>query len=289
MLISNAPCSWGVAYPTGNSYSWQTYLDEVAQAGYRGTELGPFGFLPNDPVLLADELERRGLSLVGATHVHTFSQADSAAQLMDTLRDLSRVLVSLGARHLVVMDESNIYPAGREGQLDAEGWSSMIKMLRDSQSVVEGEYGLKLSFHPHIGTAVQHEDEINRLLSETELDLCFDTGHHAVWDQDPVGYMRCVLPRIAYMHLKNVNPAVRARVLDGSLTVSESYGAGIMCPLPDGLVDIGAVMALLVESGFAGPIVIEQDVAAAAIEAPIELAARNLAYIDDILEVVTGR
>ena len=52
MLIGNAPCSWGITYPTGNTYTWQQYLDQVAAAGYRGTELGPFGFLPKDAALL---------------------------------------------------------------------------------------------------------------------------------------------------------------------------------------------------------------------------------------------
>src|SRR5690606_16195058 len=95
----------------------------------------------------------------------------------------------------------------------------------------------------------------------------------------PLAYMRKVFPRIAYMHLKNVDPAVRARVLDGSLSVRDSYGAGVMCPLPDGAVDIQAVMRLLDERGFDGPIVVEQDVSENAAETPLELAARNLAYM----------
>ena len=32
MLIGNAPCSWGITYPTGNGYTWQQYLDEVPGA-----------------------------------------------------------------------------------------------------------------------------------------------------------------------------------------------------------------------------------------------------------------
>lgn len=282
MLIGNAPCSWGINYATGNAYSWQQYLDEVAAAGYRGTELGPFGFLPKDAALLKDELARRDLTMIGATHVHTFGDASSAPKLMETLRDLSSLLGSLGARHLVIMDESNWYPAGREGVLGADGWEGLCTMVREAQSLVEGDYGLKLSFHPHIGTAVQREAQIDRLLAETEIDLCFDTGHHAFWDQDPVAFMNRVYDRIAYMHLKNVNPAVRARVLAGQLSVADSYSAGVMCPLPDGAVDIRAVMRLLQERGFAGPIVVEQDVAANATETPMQLAARNLAYMNDI-------
>lgn len=282
MLIANAPCSWGIAYPTGNAYTWQQYLDEVAAAGYRGTELGPFGFLPKDPALLKDELARRDLIMIGATHVHTFGDAASAPVLTQTLRDLSALLVSLGAKHLVIMDESNWYPQGSEGVLDAAGWAGLTQMVRDAQALVEGEYGLQLSFHPHIGTAIERESQIDRLLAETDIDLCFDTGHHAFWDQDPLAYMARVFPRIAYMHLKNVDGAVRQRVLEGDLSIAASYGAGVMCPLPDGVVDIQAVMRLLAERGFAGPIVVEQDVAADATETPLQLAARNLAYMNAI-------
>lgn len=282
MLIANAPCSWGIAYPTGNAVTWQRYLDEVAAAGYRGTELGPFGFLPKDPAQLKDELARRDLMMIGATHVHTLGDRASAPILMQTLRELSLLLVSLGAKHLVIMDESNWYPAGHEGVLDEAGWTGLTQMVREGQKLVEGEYGLKFSFHPHIGTAVEKEHQIDRLLAETEIDLCFDTGHHAFWDQDPLAYMERVFPRIAYMHLKNVDGAVRQRVLDGHLSIADSYGAGVMCPLPDGVVDIRAVMQLLVDRGFAGPIVVEQDVAKDAAETPLQLAARNLAYMSAI-------
>ncbi|WP_323014677.1 sugar phosphate isomerase/epimerase [Devosia sp.] len=282
MLIGNAPCSWGIAYPTGNRYGWEQYLDEVAAAGYRGTELGPFGYFPKDAARLRDELAKRDLTLIGATHVHTLGDAASAGAFLATLDDLSRLLVELGARHLVIMDESNFYPAGREGVLDEEGWRGLVVMVRAAQARVEGEHGLKLSFHPHVGTAVEREAQIDRLLGETDIDLCFDTGHHAFWGQDPLAYMEKVFPRIAYMHLKNVDPGVRARVLGGELSIAASYGEGVMCPLPDGAVDIRAVMALLAARHFSGPVVVEQDVAANASETPLQLAARNLAFMRDI-------
>jgi inosose dehydratase len=282
MLIGNAPCSWGINYPTGNAYGWQAYLDEVAAAGYRGTELGPFGFLPKDAARLKDELARRGLTLLGATHVHTFGDAASGPAFLATLRELSALLVSLGARHLVIMDESNFYPREAPGVLDEVGWQDLADMVRAALALVEGEYGLKLSFHPHVGTAVEKEPQIDRLLAETDIDLCFDTGHHAYWGQDVLAYMARIFPRIAYMHLKNVDPAVRARVLAGTLTMDAAFRAGIMCPLPDGAVDIRAVVRLLAARGFAGPIVVEQDVADNATETPLQLATRNLAYMEGI-------
>ena len=152
----------------------------------------------------------------------------------------------------------------------------------EAQAVIEGEFGLKASFHPHIGTAVELEQQIDRLLEETGIDLCFDTGHHAFWDQDPLAYMEKVWGRIAYMHLKNVDAAVRQRVLDRRLSVADSYGQGIMAPLPDGAVDIKAVMRFLDAKDFEGPVVVEQDIADNATETPLELATRNLLYMQAI-------
>ena len=49
--LGTAPDSWGVWMPSGDPLQtpWQRYLDEVQEAGYRYSELGPFGYLPTDP------------------------------------------------------------------------------------------------------------------------------------------------------------------------------------------------------------------------------------------------
>jgi inosose dehydratase len=279
MLISNAPCSWGVAYPTGNKVGWRQYLDEVAAAGYKGTELGPFGYLPKDAGVVGEELARRGLTVVGATHVHTFADAATLPKLLADLREEGAILTSLGARHLVVMDEDNWYPEGRKGELDEAGWRTLAKGVEIARKLIEDELGLKASFHPHVGTGVQFEPQIDRLLDETDIDLCFDTGHHAFWGQDALTYFAKVRDRVAYVHLKNVDPAVRQRVLEGELTISHSYGAGVMCPLPDGAVDIPQVVVLMQETGFTGPVVVEQDLADNSPETPLELARRNLSFL----------
>ena len=277
MLIGAAPVSWGVTYPTGNRVPWRQYLDEVAAAGYRGTELGPFGYLPKDAGLVRDEFKKRNLTLIGAAHVHTFADPSTEPALLATLRELGAMLRELGAEHIVVMDESEWYPAGKEGAIDAAGWTAMMGAIRSAQRVIEEECGLKATFHPHVGTAIEKEDQIDRLLDETGIDLCFDTGHHAFWDQDALGYLGRVRERIAYIHLKNVDAKVRKRVLDGELTIAQSYGAGVMSALPDGVVNIPAVIQLLEHTDFRGPVVVEQDLAEGG--EPLTLARRNLAYL----------
>lgn len=278
MLFSNAPCSWGIAYPTGNAVGWRQYLDEVAEAGYKGTELGPFGYLPKDAALVADELASRGLTVVGATHVHTFADPATLPILLADLRAEGAILNSLGARHLVVMDESAFYPDAKSA-LDGAAWRSFAEGVETSRKLIEDELGLKASFHPHIGTAVQFESEIDRLLEDTGIDLCFDTGHHAFWGQDALAYFARVRNRVAYVHLKNVDPKVRQRVLDGELSVERSYGEGVMCPLPEGAVNIPQIITFMRGTDFDGPVVVEQDLADNAPESPLELARRNLNFL----------
>src|SRR5436190_24022705 len=68
VLLGTAPDSWGVWHPNDPLQTpWHRFLDEVVEAGYVRIELGPFGYLPTDPAVLRPELERRGLTLAGAT------------------------------------------------------------------------------------------------------------------------------------------------------------------------------------------------------------------------------
>jgi inosose dehydratase len=284
MLIANAPCSWGIFYPGNNRFTPDQYLDQLVGAGYRATELGPFGFLPTGVGELVEMLESRTLSLVGGVHVHAFSVPENADGLFRTLDDLAAILRKAGADHLVLMDEGNVYPDDAIGVLDAQGWRAMLETIEEARKRVEGEHGLTVSFHPHVATAIEHEHQIDRLLDGTNISLCLDTGHHAFWGQDPLAYMEKAWDRIAYMHLKNVDAAVRQQVLDGALGVRQSFAKGVMCPLPDGVVDIGAVMDMLETRGFAGPVVVEQDPSDDPALEPHRLARRNIEFLAQLNE-----
>ena len=66
LQIANAPCSWGVLeFEEQSGYDYSRVLDEMRAAGYDGTELGDWGFMPTDPRQLADALATRSLSLLG--------------------------------------------------------------------------------------------------------------------------------------------------------------------------------------------------------------------------------
>jgi inosose dehydratase len=283
MRIGNAPCSWGVFYPSGNRITAEGYLDAVSHAGYDLTELGPLGFLGEDPVWIAEALSRRGLTLAGAAHVHTLADPASAEALTASLHRLGRLLAALGSHDLILMDESEYYPVTAQGVMDERGWQTAMTMIRNAKALMADSYGIALHIHPHVGTCIEREDQIDRLLAETDVTLCFDTGHHAFWDQDVLAYLAKVWDRIGFIHLKNVDPFVRARVLAGDLGVNASFDYGVMCALADGAVDIPAVMRFLEAKGYGGPVIVEQDPARDAQDTPDALARRNLAFLRQCL------
>ena len=64
--IANAPCSWGVDYADAeNNPDWQKFLEEIAEAGYQYTELGPFGYLPTIAEKVRLQLDKLNLEIIG--------------------------------------------------------------------------------------------------------------------------------------------------------------------------------------------------------------------------------
>lgn len=265
-ILSNAPVSWGVYEAATAPVAAETYLAQVAAAGYGGTELGPAGFLPEDPGHLNAILEAHGLDLVGAVYVHDFY---GAADALDAGLDRTAPLLAAeGARVLTVMDAGRGYggapPAGLARTLDRA-----TDRLRD-------RHGLTLAFHPHVLTAIETGDQVDRLLAESRVALCLDTGHHAFWGADPIACLDRHRARIGAIHLKNVRRDLVAAVTDGRLTAAEACQAGAFCPLAEGVVDIPAFLAAL--GPFDGPVVVEQDWTPGA-PPPAETAAANAAFL----------
>ena len=59
------------------------------------------------------------------------------------------------------------------------------------------------------------------------ISLCFDTGHHAFWNQDPLSYLKKVIDRVGYIHLKNVNDYIRKQVWKRKINIEQSYDMGV--------------------------------------------------------------
>ncbi|MEL6587158.1 MAG: TIM barrel protein [Pseudomonadota bacterium] len=267
--IGNAPCSWGVEFADDpRNPTWQHVLRECAEADYKGIELGPVGFMPEDPAQLADGLAQHDLELIGGVVFRPFHDPDAWDDVLDGAVRTCKALVAHGAHHLVLID--SISPrraptAGRAAeaaQMDPTDWAAYRDRIATIAKMGTEDYGLTVGIHAHAGGFMDFEPELERLLDEVPddiLKICFDTGHHSYAGFDPVAFMNRHMARISYMHFKDIDPAVKAHVVANRTDFYKACGDGIFCNLGQGDVDFPAVRQTLLDHGFQGWCTVEQD------------------------------
>jgi inosose dehydratase len=287
LTLGIAPDSWGVWFPEDtHQVSWQQYLDELPKAGFVWTELGPQGFLPQDPRQLGDELDQRGLKVCGGT---VFAGLHRGKEALDkAIEDFSRearLLTAMGGRYLIHLPEQYTdMHTGRTveaGQLDPEHWTNLTNGTNELARVIYEEFGVELVFHPHADTHVDTQDRVERFLADTDpryVNLCLDTGHISYCHGNNIEIIQRFPERINYVHLKQVDPDVRRRVEAEKLSMAEAVPLGVMVEPPYGepaMPPLLDALAALDKDLFC---VIEQDLYPVAPDVPLPIAARSAGY-----------
>lgn len=267
--IGNAPLSWGVFEGVDpNNPPWATVLDELKDAGYTSTELGPIGFYPEDIGLLKAELDRRGLSLSGGfVYEHLHDVANRELVIRNTQR-VATILAALGASYLVIIDRmvpERQATAGRPEQAErlvGDDWRTLCETIELVGRIADEKYGLRPVLHPHCGSHIEFGDEIERILSEIDearLGLCIDTGHSAVAGLQAADLVNTYQHRVEYFHLKDADHEAIQQMRERGLTFDQALSIGLFCPLGRGVVDFRALLRSLERLGFRGVATVEQD------------------------------
>ena len=287
LRLGTAPDSWGVWFPSDpQQVGWTQYLDEIAKAGYLWTELGPPGYLPQDPAQLSDELAKRGLQVSGGTVFAGLHRGpDALREAIEAFGKEARLLTAVGAKHLVHLPEQytdmHTGTATEPGQLDREQWKNLVTGTNELARVIYQEYGVELAFHPHVDTHVDTQDRVERFLSDTDpsyVNLCLDTGHISYCAGDNVEIIERFPERIRYVHLKQVDPEVRERVRAEGLAFSDAVRLGAMVEPPYGepaMPPLLDALGRLDRDLFA---VIEQDLYPVDPDVPLPIGARTAGY-----------
>ncbi len=269
LSIGNAPCSWGVEFADDpRNPPWTHVLDEAKAAGYTGIELGPLGYMPEDPAILGPALKKRELTLIGGVLFRPFHDPAQWDAVRDAALRTCRALKAHQAKRLVLID--SISPrraptAGRSAEAERLRGADRVGFLDRIRAVATmgtEEYGLQVTMHAHAAGFVEFEDELEDVLSAIEpslLGICLDTGHCEYAGFDPVAFYRRHMERVTYLHFKDVDPAVRRRAIESRTGFYDACAAGLFCNLGDGVVDFRALKAALVAANFTGWATIEQD------------------------------
>jgi inosose dehydratase len=277
-----APISWGVceAPGWGHELPASTVLAEMAELGLRVTELGPTGYLGTEPAEVRASLDAHGLRLVGGfVPVPMHLEAD-----MDLAEAGAAVatLAAAGAEVVVLAARSADGSYDRKVVLDDRQWDLLLGNLDRLQDMARA-HGLLPTLHPHVGTAVQDRDSVLRLLADSDVAICLDTGHLIIGGMDPMELVTEHGDRVAHVHLKDVRLPVAARIAAAEDGFIGGVRAGMFAPLGEGDVDLPGVIGALEGAGYRGWYVLEQDCALYAPPmpgtGPIEDVRRSLEFL----------
>jgi inosose dehydratase len=283
MHVGTASVNWGFdpLYTWVRTPSFDRMLDEMAQAGYEGTEIS-YNF-PDDAGHVANELRRRNLRPAATFHaVNLRDRGTHDACIESALRTADR-LARLGSDTLILSDAPSaerLRVAGRAGTndvLDAASWHAMADGLHRIAERL-AERGMRAVFHPHVGTYVETRAEIERLCELTDpalLALCPDTGHLAYAGVEPDQVFADYRERIGHVHLKDVDPNKLERVRAERIGFVEAVRLGMFVELGRGMVPMERIIEALRAAEYCGWIIVEQD----APQRPLASATANREYL----------
>ncbi|MDP6051209.1 MAG: sugar phosphate isomerase/epimerase [Candidatus Latescibacteria bacterium] len=288
--IGSAPDSWGVWFPDDPKQTpWQRFMDEVVKAGYNWIELGPYGYLPTNPTILQTELDKRNVKVSAGFVMGSLEDHSVWPEIEAQLTGAGELLAELGAQYLVLIDGtySDLFTGEQIEikRLDDDNWRRLIDATHRVADMIDGLYDMKLVFHPHAETHVEYEDQVERFLSDTDPDrvsLCFDVGHHAYRDGDPVAFMRKHHARIPYLHLKSVEPTLQKKVQEEGIPFATAVAMDMFCEPSRGAVDFMAFRDLLIELDYDGFAIVEQDMYPTPFDKPLPIAKHTRAYLKEI-------
>jgi len=264
-------------------------MDQIAETGYAGMELGPWGFLPTDPDVLREELNQRHLRLLSSFLPVNFVDESAHPSGEAHALQVGRLLAALGAVCIVLADENGSVPelvqqAGRRhgSALSRDQWDVYAKGVNRVAHAVYDQLGLKVVFHHHCAGYVETVEEVRNLMNRADPDLvglCLDTGHWHYAGGDAVGAIKEYGERVRYLHLKDCDPSIRELAIAERMDYFAAVAAGVFCELGQGGVDFPTLIGDVGALGYNGWAIVEQDILTNDAEAPRQSARRNRDYL----------
>lgn len=242
-------------------------LAEIAQAGYAGApgDIRTPGQTAQD---ILDRYARHNLRPAPGYLGGQFWDPSQADTLVQAAADKARLMRELGCTELYV--SANLTPerrlasghVGPGDMLDAAGFAVFANTLNRVGEATLRE-GVRTCYHNHVGSFIETREEIDRLFALVDRSLVFqgpDTGHLAWGGADVTQFCRDYADSIKTIHIKDIDPRVRAAGVAAGWDYATFSANGIFTEIGNGLVDFPAIFAILAEANFSGWVITETDV-----------------------------
>ncbi|MBO5066351.1 MAG: myo-inosose-2 dehydratase [Clostridia bacterium] len=269
----------------GAENTFEQCISEMALAGFTGCEVG--NKYPKDTKVLKKALDLRGMQICNAW----FSTFLTTKPYEETEKDFIEhitFLKEMGAKVVGVSEQGHSIQGTDLSIFDDkyvmndEEWDMLCTGLNKLGKVAK-DMGITLTFHHHMGTVVQTEAEIDRLMENTDpelFNLLFDSGHLAYCGEDYMSVLKKYINRIKHVHLKDIRPDVIADVKANKESFLQGVRKGTFTVPGDGVIDFAPIFEVLSENNYEGYVLVEaeQD---PAIANPFEYAVKARKYISE--------
>ncbi|MEN5282391.1 myo-inosose-2 dehydratase [Serratia marcescens] len=240
-----------------------TCLYESQLAGFQGVETG--GKFPRTSKELKPILREFQLDLVSGWYSGTLldnSVDDEFKQVLPQLqlfRDCGAACLVYGETAGTIQNQLRVPLAHRRRLSDVQ-IGEYGKKLSHFAALLS-EFGIPLTFHHHMGTAIEDEHDIDRLMAATSDDvgLLFDTGHLFFAGIDPLSVLNKHGKRITHVHTKDVRPAVLSSLDWQQDSFLDAVLKGVYTVPGDGGIDFDIIIHKLAALGYQGWFVVEAE------------------------------
>lgn len=274
----------------GGENTFEQCVSEMALAGFKGTEIG--NKYPAKINALRRALNLRKLKIANSWF-STFLLKQPFYDVEAEFHKKCKFLKAMGAKVIGVSEQSRSIQGksvpifGDKPVMSEKEWAVFTDGLNHLGEIALEWYGINLTYHHHMGTVVQTEAEIERMMAETDpkfVSLLYDTGHLAYCGEDYMKILRKYIPRIKHVHLKDIRPNVIAEVRRDNLSFLDGVRKGTFTVPGDGAIDFAPVFEVIGDSDYTGWLLVEaeQDPALAN---PLEYAIKARKYIKQTAKI----
>jgi inosose dehydratase len=247
----------------GGDTPLEVCLSESREAGFFGTETG--GKFPRDPATLRELLAAHDLKLVSGWYSGLVLQSDLSEEKdraygqLELFRENGATVIVYGETSGTVQNKRNV-PLAKRPKLDDEQMRTYGRKLTAFAEYC-AEQGVPLAFHHHMATAIETEDDVDRLMNFTgeAVGLLFDTGHITFAGGDPLRMARRHGARINHVHAKDIRRHVLQSLDFTRHSFLDAVLAGVFTVPGDGMIEFKRVAELLAEIKYEGWIVVEAE------------------------------
>mgnify|MGYP000577132050 FL=1 len=269
----------------GKENTFEQCVSEMALAGFTGSEVG--NKYPRDTEALKKALQLRRMEICNQWF-SCFLLTKPLEEVEREFRNQLSYLKTMGAKIIGVSEQSHSVQGmvdtpifGHKYVMNDKEWEVFCKGINRLGKIAKEEYGISLTFHHHMGTVVQDEAEVDRMMENTDseyVSLLFDTGHFAYCGVSPLKMVKKYTGRIKHVHLKDIRKEVVEKVKAENLSFLDGVRLGTFTVPGDGCIDFDPIFKVLEVSGYEGYMLVEaeQDPAKAN---PLEYAIKARKYI----------